>query len=112
MTDVPLREHLEGRWAAHMREHEQMLLALGTARDEVNRRLEEMNELRAQITTERGEFLLRKEYEGKHEALLERIGAQERARANLEGRMWAIGAVVVVIQLGLAILPHIVTGGR
>lgn len=98
---------MDGRWEAHMREHEQSNVAIDTARNEVNRRLAEMNELRAQINVERGEYLSRHEYEAKHDALIERINSMERSRANLEGRFWAIGAAVVVIQLVIRFLPGI-----
>ncbi len=107
MTDVPLREYMDQRWKAHRVEHDQQQVALDRARDEVNRRLAEMNDLRRQITDERADFLTRAEYEAKHEALIERIGSMERSRANLEGRMWAIGAVFVMIQVIIRFLPNL-----
>ncbi len=100
------------RWRAHRREHELEARALDVARDlqdralslarqDVDRRLEAMNELRDQITSERGEYLTRTNYDVRHETLIDRISILERARANLEGRMWVLGAVVIIVELGL-----------
>ncbi len=102
MTDIPLRDYIEQRWKTHKREHAQERAALLDARANIDRRLEGMNELRAQISSERGEYLTRTEYEAKHEALIARINALEQARSNVEGRMWALGGIVVVIQVALA----------
>lgn len=43
------------------------------AESAVNARLEGMNELRAQITEERGLYLLRDQYNERHEALIQRV---------------------------------------
>ncbi len=107
MTDIPLRDYVDVRWTDHRIEHEQQFVAIDNARDEVNRRLAEMNDLRRQITDERADFLTRAEYDAKHEALIERISSMERSRANLEGRMWAIGAVLVLIQVIVRFLPSL-----
>lgn len=105
---ISLREVVDLHWEAHQREHESDNRAIVLAREDVNRRLEGMNELRNQITDERGDYMTRKEYDAKHDTLIERVSALERSRSNLEGKLWALGAVVVVIQLALAALPHLV----
>jgi DNA polymerase sigma len=53
----------------HDREHE----AIVKAENAVNARLEAMNELRAQINTERGRFVLKEQYDERHEALAQRL---------------------------------------
>jgi hypothetical protein len=54
-----LEKAIEARWVAHDREHAALALALQEARREIDRRLEAMNELRDQITSERGTFMTR-----------------------------------------------------
>lgn len=91
----------EERWTAHRREHVLEDKALEVAADDVDRRLEAMNELRDQITSERAEYLTRTSFEDKHDGLDRRVGALEQSRSNMEGRMWAIGAGVVLVELAL-----------
>ncbi len=92
------------RWTAHRREHalENEALrvletaqqrALELARADVDRRLEAMNELRAQITNERGNYISRAEYEAKHEQLVERIQTLETGQAALLGRLTVVAAL-------------------
>ena len=82
--------------------------ALEIAKNDINRRLDEMNELRKQITSERGEFLRREIYDREHASLREamdlRIKALENTKANLEGRLWAIGAGISILVVGLELL--------
>ncbi len=100
------------RWAAHRREHalEDRALgvastlqsdALGLAREAIEHRLEGMNELREQITSERGSYVSRVEYEAKHDTLVNRVNELEKARSNVEGRMWALGSIVIIVELAL-----------
>jgi hypothetical protein len=83
-------------------------LALDIARDDVNRRLEGMNELRSQINEERGRYLQRDRYEAERDSNKEsvdtRLKALETNKSNLEGRMWAIGAALsgFVVMLNIA----------
>ena len=76
-TPVSLREYVDARFAALEkridREFELADRALTIAREEVNRRLDGMNELRDQIQSERGEYATRE--------------MLDEFRATLEGRM-------------------------
>src|SRR4051794_12696713 len=99
------------RWAAHRHEHELEGRAVDRAYDvterlraitatDIDRRLNSMNELRAQIEHERGSYLSRVEYEAKHEQLASRLGAtdarmqmMETRFAGLGGRLSAIAAL-------------------
>jgi hypothetical protein len=83
--------------------------AIEIARLDVDRRLESMNELRAQINTERGSYVLRDRYDADHATLRDSVDARlkilESVRANLEGRIWMLGGAIsfAVIVLNLAL---------
>ena len=68
-------------------------------RTELDRRLEEMNEFRAQILTERKEFLPIKDYDEKHEFLRTRVELLEQSKSNLDGKIWMLGAVLTGITV-------------
>lgn len=107
MSDIPLREYVD-RCIQHERETRELqwgdaLVAMNLARGEINRRLEDMNELRQQITSERGQFLPRELFDRMHSLFEDRLRSLENDRANLQGRMWIGGALLLMIQLGLAI---------
>jgi hypothetical protein len=97
----------DDRWIAHRREHalEKEALtvaasaqqrALDLARQDINRRLEGMNELRQQITSERGNFISRAEYEAKHEQVTERLQIIETNQASLLSRLTVVAALAGV----------------
>lgn len=68
----------------HIHEHE----AREKAENAVNARLEGMNELRAQINNERGLFLLRDQYNERHEALVQRVSNEvERINARITSEL-------------------------
>ena len=110
------------RWNAHRREHaleekslqesrEAMASALQVASDNIDRRLDEMNELRAQINTERGAYLTRLEYDAKHEQLVTRVQAMETTLAGLTGRITILAAlagimVSVIVSVVLKLVEH------
>ena len=69
-----------------------------------------MNQFRAQIQEERGEFLTKMEYESRHRELEVRLGTTkdatdkristlELAKSNMDGRLWALGAGVTVLTI-------------
>jgi hypothetical protein len=78
-----------------------MIESVRVARGEMERRLAEMNEFRAQILMERKDFMSTKEYDVKHEFLRARIEKLEQSKSNLDGRFWALGT-------GLGILTVVV----
>ena len=91
------------RWGGHTREHELLAEGLRAAKVDVDQRLDSMNQLRDQITAERGEFVRRDMYDREHATLRDahdsRIKALETAKSNLDGRIWAVGAVVAVLSI-------------
>lgn len=108
--EISLREYFEARWEAHKNEHKLLASAIDRAGQDIDRRLEEMNQFRAQIQEERGEFLTKMEYESRHRELEirlsttkdgqdKRIGALELAKSNMDGRIWALGAGITILTV-------------
>jgi Haemolysin XhlA len=64
---------IDERWTNHHREHRMIQEAVGKAEMSVDKRLEAMNELRAQINNERGSYLTRALYETNHNDLRQRV---------------------------------------
>ena len=93
-----LREHWQ---VAHAEVHAMLDRALAMARDDVNRRLDGMNELRQQIASERGFYLSRELFDREHSQLREQIDARlkilENKGSNLDGRLWMVGAMISLI---------------
>jgi hypothetical protein len=113
-TDVSLKEYLESklklsermaseRWEAHDEVHKLLKEAVDAAVATLNARLETMNEFRAQIAQERGSYITRDIYELRHEELKTKVNTFEQYRANMDGRLWMLGAgltaVVVLINM-------------
>lgn len=88
---------LEERYKA---QHE----ALAIARDEMNRRLENMNEFRAQILQERGEFVRKDWFEKVHQDSLNDINEQKNWQSNMNGRLWMLGAILTIAVVIINIL--------
>lgn len=114
------RELREAWQEAHESRHASEAEARQIASIEINRRLDDMNELRRQIEQERGRYLQRDLYDKEHTALREtmfskldaqrdtmdaRLKSLEGTKSNLEGRLWAIGAMIsaVVVAINLAL---------
>lgn len=103
------REVVEQWQRDHERLHEQDSEAINKAETSINRRLEEMNALRLQITQERGEFLTREMYDREHRTLSEstdsRLKALENKDSNMTGRFWALGVglgvLVVLVNVAM-----------
>jgi hypothetical protein len=68
--------------------------ALRLARDEIDRRLEGMNELRDQIARERGDYLSRQEYASEYKALITEL-------ASIQKFMWMIAGGLAIVEVGL-----------
>ncbi len=96
-----LHELMDQRWEAHQRVHETEEKSRDRAVETVNGRLAEMNNLRDQIQSERGEFLRMDTYNARHDELITRMNAVERTLATLAGRDRGVGLVWGVL-LGVA----------
>jgi septal ring factor EnvC (AmiA/AmiB activator) len=104
------------RWDSHAREHGMIQEAVTKAEASVDKRLEAMNELRVQITTERASYLTRAVYETNHDALRQRVtmnteatikiaaelsGLREDLAALKSGQEWLVRAVVGAVLTGV-----------
>jgi hypothetical protein len=69
--------------------------AINLAKKEIDRRLNEMNELRKQIDNERHVYVSRLEYDSKHTSTVESIGALQRI-------IWGATGALLAIQFVLA----------
>ncbi len=111
-TDPAQHEReLREQWQhGHEQVHDTLRDSLSLARQDVDRRLEEMNQFREQIARERGEFLRRDMYDEQHNAIRNEMDARlkilEQGKSNLEGRMWMMGAGISAIAVGLNLLLH------
>jgi hypothetical protein len=111
ICDIQHEKELRQQWQdAHERFHTLDKEALALARKEIDRRLNEMNQFRDQIERERGEFVRRDMYDEQHTALRVEMDARlkllESVRSNLEGRLWAIGAVIATLATAINLLLH------
>jgi hypothetical protein len=93
------------RWSGHHREHADLRTAIDLASTDINRRLSEMNQFRAQLESERGTYMTRDMYDREHAALGNRVKELEIERGNQTGKAAAyasvIGIVVVIIQIAM-----------
>ncbi len=118
MSDVPLKEYLESMFSAQQRElnvkHEAMSSAIELAREEVDRRLGELNQLRREVIDDREQFVsklqfdpMMKERDAWRDAIGERINllGDRLTRIETKGHTWtvAIGMFFVVLQIALMI---------
>lgn len=94
---------LRERVAALEAQHNSSEESLGITRNELNRRLEEMNQFRAQIGQERGEFVRRDMYDQALALLADRIAALERSKAGALGTIGAYGSIIALL-MGIAAL--------
>lgn len=103
------RELREQWQESHLQRHEADAKAVDQARHAIDQRLEEMNAMRAQISSERGTYVHRDFYDERHNALRDGIDTRlkilEQNWSNLQGRLWMMGigisGVVVAVNLVL-----------
>jgi hypothetical protein len=99
-----LKELLLAQFAAHDREHDLLEKANVIAREEMNRRLDEMNNLRRQIEHVESKFITRDEWSKAHQFLIDQHDIYAKnvdARFRTSERLiWmASGAVALVAFL-------------
>lgn len=73
--------------------------ALRLAQNVQDAKFEQVNNLREQVNIERGRYVTTEKFEGAAEGFNRSIGALELFRANFAGRIWGIGALIVVLTL-------------
>jgi hypothetical protein len=92
-----LREIVELRYAASE-------AALNMAHQRMEERLGGMNELRDQISRERGAYLTRERFDAEHVTLQDRTSALELQASKWSGSMWMLGAAISAVVVGVNIL--------
>jgi len=85
------------RAKAHNEIHEHQQVAIDTAKSDVDRRLHDMNNIRAQLMTQSNTFVSRETSEVWRSAYDTRVRALENRNANLDGKLWAGGALVIIV---------------
>ena len=107
-----LENRLDEHNVVQQREILQAKETVHDTRQEMDRRLLEMNEFRQQLTNERATYVTRdmldarlQAVESRQEAANEIVSSIERKLANQEGRFWAMGVAfsVAVIILNIAL---------
>jgi hypothetical protein len=71
--------------------------AIDIARGEINRRLEDMNDLRNQLNNERMMYVTRSEYESKHENLVTMISTLQRFQWMLIGALMVFQVLIGIV---------------
>ena len=81
------------------------------ARQELDRRLEGMNEFREQLRSQANTFLTREIADTRYMVMEQRIRVLESKRSNLEGRMWIVPTIIIIIQIVIMIASFTKVGG-
>ena len=91
---------------SHAREHQMVELAVSKAEQAMQERLAGMNEFRNQLSDERGTYLTKPEFSRFEEGInremdtvRQSLNAQANQWSNLQGKMAAFGAILIVISL-------------
>jgi hypothetical protein len=112
-----LRAELRGleeqhqQWAIHhVREHALIQEAVGKAEASVDKRLEGMNELRAQITSERAVYLTRAVYDAAHAELRSRVTNNTEAIIKLSSELSSLREDLGALKSGQEWLVRLVAG--
>jgi len=84
-----------------------MQRALDVARQELERRLEGMNEFREQLRSQANTFVIREANDVMNKEMERRVRIIETNRSNLEGRMWVIPTIIVLIQIAIVIFKMV-----
>lgn len=113
--EVHHERELREQWQSlHEERHKADAHALEVASHDIDRRLEAMNEIRSQINSERGKYVLREMFDKSLDSARDTSDARfkmlEAFKNNFEGRFWmlgaAISAVVVILNLVLYYFAH------
>ena len=82
--------------------------AIEIAREDVERRLDGMNEVREQISSERGRYLTREMYDERHQVLTDLVGSLENRVSAIEGGSLIKAATIGWLLAGMGLLITIV----
>jgi carbonic anhydrase len=99
-----LEENISAKWKAHDEVHKLLKEALDLAMVMLKEKLAEMNNFREQQNQERGEFLKQQVYDIEHRALEKRVADHGKWIDNMNGRLWALGAFILAINVAVGLL--------
>lgn len=118
MSDVPLKDYLDGRIEEmdnrFKDRFDEISANVVKAEHQLNHRLEGMNEFRESLRDQASKFMTRTEYEYAHKALDDKVRSMELAKANFEGRAASVAglvsvAVSIVVGVVIFIVSHYLT---
>ena len=102
---IPVQEYVElsvgHERALRLRSEADSLRALTEAKAEIDRRLHEMNQWRSQLTDERTQYVPRDWFEKVHATLEDRTRVLEGFKENINGRIIALGGILVLMQVAI-----------
>jgi ribosome-associated translation inhibitor RaiA len=114
-----VRTVVEQRQADHELRHEEQhrsdLRAVDHAQEALEKRLEKLNELRAEVSTDRSQFLPRDTYATAHDALVNQVGDLQKRLTLAEGKaagtasstallLSVAGVILTIIGAAVAVL--------
>lgn len=105
-----LERRTEDRDTYHRREHTMIQTAVDKAEQTVNLRLEGMNELRQQITDERGQYLERPVYDAAHDELRRQVTTNTEGGIKLTTELAALREDLGALKSGQEWLVRLVAG--
>lgn len=108
---------IESRLARLEERVDGILTSTSVAKTEVDRRLDEMNELRRQIEKERGRYLEVDRYDERHEDIQNLVNSLDRRLSTIEGGSqikattigWGIAAMGVALTV-IVVVVNVLTG--
>lgn len=114
---VTLKEYLDSNVAFLQQQIDRRIAdanhATDLAREQMDKRLESMNEFRQQLNDQTAKFITREEVQAKQDAYIptineaqRRLSLIENSLANIQGRMWAIGVAFTILTVVINIALH------
>lgn len=110
VAETSYRNEFRERWDAHSKQHLLIDQAVVKAEVSVDKRLEAMNELRAQIEAERGTYLSRAAYETNHSTLREQVITNANKLIVLDAGLSGLREDVAALRSGQEWLVRVVVG--
>lgn len=105
---IPLRDYFERLLEEHEARHILINEAMELARSTFLVRLESMNEFRAQLDRQQGNFVTREYLEALRQANENRLQKLELAKARMDGTAMIItGVIAGIVALLVAFLPQL-----
>ena len=113
-NEVPLKEYLEaqieGVRCESVQKFKSVHDAISKAEDQLNRRLEAMNEFRDALKDQTAQLVTRSEYSSGHKSVEEKLRQLELDKANFEGRAAIVASLVsVAVSIVTGVVIFVVT---